>query len=120
MGATQAWVALSSLGSHKTLRLHRRRFPCSPSTSGKRTEEPLASDVLSIKIPRMPRLKVSAWKNPFLSPSTKQQTFLRKKVVNRDSNNNIVINNNNNNNSNNNNNTTTVKKRKLNKLPPLC
>merc|ERR1712200_182556 len=58
MGATQAWVALSSLGSHKTLRLHRRRFPCSPSTSGKRTEEPLASDVLSIKIPRMPKISL--------------------------------------------------------------
>merc|ERR1712002_511898 len=101
--ATQAWVALSSPGSHKILRPPRPRFLCSPNMNGKRTEEPSVNVVSSIKTQKTPRPKVSALKNPFLCQSTKRGRIKTAKQKNQQQ---QQLNNN-------------IKKRKL-KLPPLC
>merc|ERR1712025_113513 len=99
--ATLAWVAPSSPGSRKTMRPHRPRFPSSPNTSVKRTEEVSASVDSSIKTQRTPRPKGCAWKSPFLCPSTKEKKNLCAKQKQHQQQN------------------ITIKKRKL-KLPPLC
>merc|ERR1711862_1037220 len=70
--ATQAWVALSFPGSHKTLRPPRPKFLCSRNTSAKRTEEPSPNVASFTKIPRMLKPKVSALRSQFLCPSTKR------------------------------------------------
>merc|ERR1712105_572177 len=102
--ATQAWVALSSPGSHKILRPPRPRFLCSPNMNGKRTEEPSANVVSSIKTQKTLRLKVFALKSQFLCQSTKRGREIKSAKQKKQQQQQQQLN---------------IKKRKL-KLPPLC